>query len=375
MLTLALQPLVKSVLRGVALFLAIQFVMSKLTGGGKSTTATDATVKSSAAIPPYSARPDSLAEGATYNPIPQKVAPIWEDSKAAVDLVVVVSPTLAHEPLAKVPKERVIVDEKAFGIGNWDDKRTIDAEFTVPESVQNNGTLWGHFYVGKTGSNLDPSDAGYDLAKAYHFVHPLTQYIAKKKTKKTKNLLAGADEAEEVHEEDSAPGPVIKSFYHPNVTMSFIPDTGVMPWPSVHPAVRQFTILEPTGARDATGQNSWYYPVLFLNTFWQLRAHMQEINSTVTKLPIHIDLNNQANWLFSIIATVDEGQKITARNAAMGGPLPPGGSDGSEFEKIKEVLLDTNIYLLSTTIVVSILHMLFEMLAFKSDIVSSFPLP
>ena len=44
------------------------------------------------------------------------------------------------------------------------------------------------------------------------------------------------------------------------------------------------------------------------------------------------------------------------------------GSDGSEFEMIKEVLLDTNIYLLSTTIIVSIFHMLFEMLAFKSDI-------
>lgn len=35
---------------------------------------------------------------------------------------------------------------------------------------------------------------------------------------------------------------------------------------------------------------------------------------------------------------------------------------------IKEIILDTNIYLLSTTIIVSIFHMLFEMLAFKSDI-------
>jgi hypothetical protein len=46
----------------------------------------------------------------------------------------------------------------------------------------------------------------------------------------------------------------------------------------------------------------------------------------------------------------------------------PGGGDGTEFEMIKEVLLDTNIYLLGTTAVVSILHMIFEMLAFKSDI-------
>lgn len=51
----------------------------------------------------------------------------------------------------------------------------------------------------------------------------------------------------------------------------------------------------------------------------------------------------------------------------LGGSNPAGG-DGSEFEMIKEVLLDTNIYLLSTTVVVSILHMGFEMMAFKSDI-------
>jgi len=35
---------------------------------------------------------------------------------------------------------------------------------------------------------------------------------------------------------------------------------------------------------------------------------------------------------------------------------------------IKEVLLDTNPWLLGTTVIVSIFHMLFEMLAFKSDI-------
>jgi hypothetical protein len=35
---------------------------------------------------------------------------------------------------------------------------------------------------------------------------------------------------------------------------------------------------------------------------------------------------------------------------------------------IKEVLLDTNPFLLGTTVIVSIFHMIFEMLAFKSDI-------
>ena len=321
-------------------------------------------------IPAFTARPDSLNEGAVYNPTPQRIAPIWEEGQTDVDLVIYVSPTYAHEPLANVPEDRVIVKEKAFGIGKWDDKRSIDAEFDVPPSVANNGTLWGHFFIGKTGVELDPVAQGYDPALAYHFVRPLTQYIAKKPERKTKNLLAGGDEEEVEEVVPVNAGPIIKSFYHPNFTMSFIPETGVIPWPSIHPAMRQFTHLEATGARDGSGQNGWYYPVFFINTFWQLKAHMSEMNSTVTRLPIHIELNNQQGWLYQIIASIDEGQKQTARNAATGGPLPPGGGDGSEFEMVKEVLLDTNIYLLATTVIVSIIHMLFEMLAFKSDIVS-----
>ncbi|KFX93553.1 hypothetical protein O988_06741 [Pseudogymnoascus sp. VKM F-3808] len=368
--TSRVSPFIQSAVQGIAIFVAIQFVLSKFSGPKPATT-TDAAGNvvrvNTGVIPPYTARPDKLAPGASYNPIPQQIAPIWEDN-VAVDLVIVVSPTFVHEPLARVPKDRVIVDETAFKIGDNSDKRVIDAEFDVPKEVQNNGTLWGHYYIGKTGSTLDPSVAGYDPGNAYHFIRPLTQYIAKKKTKKTKNLLSAADEPEEVEEEDTVHGPIIKSFYHPNFTMSFVPNTGVMAYPNMHPAARQFTHIESTGARDASGQNGWYYPVFFVNTFWQLRAHMEELNSTVTRLPIHIDLNNQANWLYSIIASVDEGQKATARAAAMGGPLPPGGGDGSEFEMIKEVLLDTNIYLLSTTVIVSIFHMLFEMLAFKSDI-------
>lgn len=46
-------------------------------------------------------------------------------------------------------------------------------------------------------------------------------------------------------------------------------------------------------------------------------------------------------------------------------------AQGAELEEVKRILIDTNIYLLSTTVIVSLLHTVFEMLAFKSDIVSS----
>ncbi|KAH8682801.1 cleft lip and palate transmembrane protein 1-domain-containing protein [Tricladium varicosporioides] len=318
-----------------------------------------------AEIPPFAARPEFLDEGAIYNPIPQRIAPMWP-LNTPLDITIVVSPTFVREPLAKVSKERRVVDETGFIFGDFNQKRTIDTEFAVPKEVQNNGTLWGHFYIGISGSKLDPSTPGYDSTKAYHYVHPLTQYIAQKKIVKTKNLLAASDELEEEVEEVPT-GPIITSHYHPNFTMSFIPDSGVMHFPTLHPAVRQYIQLEATAARDGSGQNGWYYPVLFVNTFWQLRAHMTTLNSTVTRLPLHIDLNNFSNWKFSLIASIDEGAKQASRNAAQG-VSSPGGGDGSEFEMIKNILLDTNPWLLGTTVIVSVLHMIFEMLAFKSDI-------
>ena len=287
---------------------------------------------------------------------------------SSLDISIYVSPSLVMPSLASVAPETLVLQERDFTLGNWQDKREIDTTFSVPTEVQNNGTLWAHFYVALHGHTLDPTSKDYNVANAYHFFRPLNQIIPKKKTAKTKKLLGASDSNNEV-EPEIPQGTVFASYYHPNFTMSFIPDSGIQSYVAIHPAVRQHFNLETTGARDESGQNGWYYPVLFVNTFWQLRDHMIELNSTVKTLPLHISLNNLNNWKFSLYASIDEGLKQTQKQAASGGPLPAGG-DGSEFEEFKRVLVDTNIYLLSTTAAVSVLHMIFEMLAFKSDIVS-----
>lgn len=97
-----------------------------------------------------------------------------------------------------------------------------------------------------------------------------------------------------------------------------------------------------------------------------------ELNSTVETVPLRITLNNLQNWKFSMMSSVDDSAKQTARQAAFGASTP-GGGDGTEFEMVKEILLDTNIWLLGTTGIVTILHMVFETLAFKNDIVSLQP--
>lgn len=358
----------------IALWMAMQFIMKQFTGGNQATTSTtkDATgntvqVVNPGKVPPFSERPLSLDEGAVYNQVPQLVAPIWPDN-TQIDIIVTVSPSFVPTPLKNTPKDTIVLEERKFRIGNYSDTRAADRVIQVPTLVQKNGTLYGHFYIGLSGARLDPTEKGYDTSSAYHFVYPLTQYIPKKKEAKTRSLLGGNDELEaEEPVEELANGPIIASYYHPNISLSFIPNSGTFSFPQSHPAVRQFLALEATGARDASGQNAWYYPILFMNTFWQLRTHMTLLNETVKTLPMHIDLNNLADWKFKTMASIDLSAKEAARKSAFGTPIP-GGSDGSEIEMIKEIFIDTNPILLGITIVVSIAHMLLEMLAFGSDI-------
>ena len=192
-------------------------------------------------IPAYLLRPERLNEGAVYRKVPRKVAPIWP-MDSYIDIVVTVSPSFVPTSLSEVSSENVVLDEKHFQLGNYSDKRSIETEFTVPKEVQNNGTLWGHFFVGLHGSQLDPTLPGYDIANAYFFSYPLTHYFPKKKIAKTRNLL---DDLPPAVEEDEDDGPiVIANYYHPNTTLSLIPDSGVIDYATQHPAVRQFLRLE-----------------------------------------------------------------------------------------------------------------------------------
>ncbi|KAH9901964.1 cleft lip and palate transmembrane 1 [Xylariomycetidae sp. FL2044] len=361
--------------QGVVIWVGMQMLMKQfMPAANKSQTVTTKDASGNVVqvpsntgdIPAYALRPSQLDEGATYNHVPQRLAPIWP-TDSTIDIVVTLSDTFVPKKIASVPAEFVALKETGFKLGNSSEARVAETVFTVPKAVQNNGTLWGHFYVGLTGASLDPKEPNFDPSAACHFVYPLTQYIPKKKEAKVRNLLGGKDEIEEQAIEEQPSGPIIANYYHPNTTLAFVPDSGVLNYPQMQPAARQFVHVEATGARDGSGQNSWYYPVLYVNQFWQMKTHMTLLNETVKTLPMRLDLTNMKNWQFNIMASVDFNSKHQAHQAAFGGSLP-GGGDGSEIELIKEIFLDTNPYLLAVTATVSVAHLLLELLAFGSDI-------
>ncbi|KAM0713594.1 hypothetical protein Q7P37_010556 [Cladosporium fusiforme] len=345
-----------SIGKNIAIFVGIQFAVKQFTGGGGQKAAP--------------ATPDAVSPGgsepATWSHVPVGVTPLWPSSQN-VDVSLYVSESVVLPPLGSMPAGSLILEEKDFSLAGKD-LREITTSISVPTVVQNNGTLWAHIFVGKTGAELDPASPDYDHSAAYRMLRPLTQYLAKKKVVKTRNLLESKDAAE-AEEEEIETEASIASYYHSNFTLSFINNAGPANYPGLHPAVRQFYTLEATGARDESGVNGWHYPILYHNTFWQMKKDMVELNNTIPyeTLPMNVRISTLANWQFSVMASMDEGMKETARKAAQG-QTSPGGGDGSEMEMVKEIMLDSNIYLLGTTVVVSILHMIFELLAFKSDV-------
>ncbi|KAK3111459.1 hypothetical protein LTR53_013264, partial [Teratosphaeriaceae sp. CCFEE 6253] len=247
-----------SIGKNVLIFFGIQFAIRQfISSGGQK-----------AAQPAPSMAPASGSQPISeYNAIPQTIYPLWP-SNVSVDVSLYISPSIAMPRLSSMPAESLIIEVKGFELEkSKKDRRDVEKTFKVPPTVQDNGTLWAHIFVGQSGAELDPAAPSYDPSKAYRMLRPLTQYLAKKKVRKTRSLLSAANETEVIEEPTEDTGPSIASYYHPNFTLSFVPDAGEVQYPTLHPGVRQYYTLEPSGARDETGKNTWFYPVIYLNTF------------------------------------------------------------------------------------------------------------
>ena len=220
---------------------------------------------------------------------PESTFALWE-AGIPVDISVYLHESLALPPLSHpaIAQKRVF-DEKNFILGDKSDNRLVSVDVPFSRPVKNNGTLWAHIFISQSGAIMDPSDENYDPTKAYRMAKPLTRYLPKKKVVKTKKLI-GATEEEKAAQElepdipvvDAMGNPIITSYWHSNLTLEMVDYFGTLDYKQTAPQLRKYIRLESTGKRDATGKNGWYYPVLFINDFWQLREHMVELNNTVT---------------------------------------------------------------------------------------------
>ncbi|KAF8564936.1 hypothetical protein P879_05567 [Paragonimus westermani] len=231
-------------------------------------------------------------------------------------------------------------------------------------NLMHNGSLYLHVYVVKRGFSPDPN-AGNRYSKKFTIYKSkmLTRY-KRRRLSRTVNLLTGqTDSHPDLIPDASVPTNVTylpsTTHWHPNLTIHVVDDQTQWVNGSVPAPLDQYVdFYEPTNE---------YYPIVYLNDYWNMNEDYKPVNETTPTLPISITIaplslfkwqlyaaqSSRKNWLSNILGDVSLGGEVDSEE---------------DQDTLKKALVETNPYLLALTVVVSIVHSIFELLAFKNDI-------
>ncbi|CAI2334011.1 unnamed protein product [Caenorhabditis sp. 36 PRJEB53466] len=257
--------------------------------------------------------------------------------------------------------EKLIWMRNAMRYDDWTSGDNADGSFTIhktfptPEVLLRNESIFLHTFIVKTGQSPNPKDRNYFKNQVVYKVQQLNKY-KKKYYRKTANLLTGESEQSD---EDLAKAEKMKyevlNHWHPNISISLIVDQ--TPW------VRGSIPAPLSEDIEFNEDGNIYKPILFYNNWWNLGADYQPINETVKELNLTITYYPMSVFKYQMYAS----QKMQSQWQGM---LSMDGADVDDdsHDSMKQALLETNPILLAVTVAVSLLHTVFEFLAFKNDI-------
>jgi Cleft lip and palate transmembrane protein 1 (CLPTM1) len=260
-----------------------------------------------------------------------------------------------------------------------------------PSVLRNESGVFAHIFFAKGGVfesitySASPEHAiaeHIDAGNAYVLVHPLVVYKAKKPEKITVSLLGiGDDESSSEKivpgmkktmefgigaatqtpspspspEPSSNAGPVnvtrMMPYWRPQLHVEIIPDNTMYARTALPPHIGRHLHVLPA-------KNS-YLPISRVNDFWVLGHHLIALNETSTDIPLTVSFSLGSAMKFGF-----QEQMAAQWNAQ----ASFGMNDEGEIDMLKGILVDTNPILLITTIIVSTLHTVFDLLAFKNDV-------
>lgn len=259
-------------------------------------------------------------------------------------------------------EEALIWHESNIPYAVWtpESTRTLSLKYYPSEALKHNGSLFAHIFFARSGFPVDPNDPEYQPLSAFGLKHPIVAYLPKSKANKKKSLLGNSEDSIEdvaVSEGDDEPqaeskddGPM-NSYWKPNITVNLVDDFTKYSQRAIPPNVAPHMNIEPTSGN--------YYPTVFFNEFWLLRDKLIAINETVTELPLHLEVAPISMTKWQLFLQIDQSFQIHRSYGSM--------LEG-EADELKRVFVEGNPYLLGITMFVSLLHSVFDFLAFKNDI-------
>jgi hypothetical protein len=198
---------------------------------------------------------------------------------------------------------------------------------------------------------------------------PLINYLPRPKLNVRKNLITGdyvdervtreletssvtdpIDQAKMVKELSKMPVEYI-SFWQPSLNMRLLHDMTAYPRNGIPAPMLPHMKLDPI--------TQGYFPPVYIDHFWSLKTDLIQVNESRTELPLMLAYSPISMWKFMMQISMEQSWKLQETW---------GVSRDGESDDVKRMLTQTDPWLLAITGVVSILHSLFDFLAFKNDI-------
>nr|CAD2181975.1 unnamed protein product [Meloidogyne enterolobii] len=255
-------------------------------------------------------------------------------------------------------KSSLIWEERNLFYGDWESGPQFDGShikslsFPTPDVLKKNGSIYLHVFLVKDGLSHFSGDSNYVV-----YSNAQLNKYKKKYYRKTTNLLTGKTEqnVEEQQKADEGVKWEMLNYWHPNITVNLVTDftawtKGQVPSP-----------LDEAVKFDR--KTNRYYPIIFFNTYWNLGNEYQPLNETVEELNLTITFAPLSLFKWQLYASQQMRNKWSKM---LGGEIFE--ESDSDQDVIKQALIETSPILLAITIIVSILHTVLEMLAFKNDI-------
>ncbi|KAI9114334.1 hypothetical protein K1719_014562 [Acacia pycnantha] len=248
-----------------------------------------------------------------------------------------------------------------YAVWGPESTRTLSLKHHPSEALKHNGSLYAHVFFALSGYSPDPNDPEYQPQSAFGRTHAVVIYLPKSKADKRKSLLGNsedssedqvASEVDDSQENLKDDGPVEwASYWKPNITINLVDDFTGYPKNGVPPNIAAHLNIDPISEN--------YFPTVSFNEFWLLRNKLIPLNETVTELPLHLEVGPISMTKWQLFQQIDQSFQIHRSYGSM--------LEG-EGDELKRVFLEGNPYLLGVTMVVSLLHSVFDFLAFKNDI-------
>ncbi|SJX62806.1 related to cleft lip and palate transmembrane protein 1 (CLPTM1) [Sporisorium reilianum f. sp. reilianum] len=295
-------------------------------------------------------------------------------------------------------KPMAAVKWSSIRLGDLALSRDVDLLLPLDDAVRkHNASVWADMVVTQQGVSPNPKDASYHPLGVVRRRKLLSRLMPLKKKRVEKNLFdkanattsstSASNPGQGAEQEDQDDKVKIVGHWHRNLTLALVQDKGnlgvqlnQLPPPLLQhvsvvrdPSTGAMVVAPPPADAQAAAAleqayaagrppNVLRYPTVFPNDFWLLKEHMHAINESVVELPLHVHLYHQPWFKFQMLAALSDSFDKQASGGAAGS------ATGSEIDMIKTMLLETNPWFLALTIVVSILHSVFEFMAFSSDV-------